>query len=186
MKQCLDTSVFPTKRWPREIRIYNVYGNTFVSGTCIDFEYFDTYMQCTTIGLLSVCFWLVPTISMSSNSASLELGSGDSGAHLWNWNCRTTFGTACGCMNINSIDRNMCYTSVVITHRMDMQTFRYCYTYNWGKKSWRTYVTGEKLWLDRGSNAGPFADRANTLPLSYRATRSSHQQLFTWTLPGYT
>ena len=47
------------------------------------------------------------------------------------------------------------------------------------------FVTGEKLWLDRGSNPGPFADHANTLPLSYRATRSSHQQLFTWTLPGY-
>ena len=36
-----------------------------------------------------------------------------------------------------------------------------------------------------GSNPGPFADRANTLPLSYRATRSYHQQLFTLTLPGY-
>ena len=30
-----------------------------------------------------------------------------------------------------------------------------------------------------------FADHANTLPLSYRATRSYHQQLFTLTLPGY-
>ena len=45
-------------------------------------------------------------------------------------------------------------------------------------------VTGEKLWLDRGSSPGPFADCANTLPLSYRVTRSSHQQLFTLTLPG--
>ena len=40
-------------------------------------------------------------------------------------------------------------------------------------------VTGEKLWLDRGSNPGPFTDHANTLPLSYRATRLSHQQPFT-------
>ena len=46
-----------------------------------------------------------------------------------------------------------------------------------------TYVTGEKLWLDRGSNPGPFADRANTLPLSYRATRSYHQQFSIWNLP---
>ena len=28
-------------------------------------------------------------------------------------------------------------------------------------------VTGEKLWLDRGSNPGPLADLANTLPLSH-------------------
>ena len=45
------------------------------------------------------------------------------------------------------------------------------------------YVGGEKMWLDRGSNPGSFADRANTLPLSYQATRSYHQQLFTLTLP---
>ena len=44
---------------------------------------------------------------------------------------------------------------------------------------WEPFVTGENC----GSNPGPFADRANTLPLSYRATRSSHQQLFTWILP---
>ena len=46
-------------------------------------------------------------------------------------------------------------------------------------------LTGEKLWLDRGSNLGFFADRAKTLPLSYRATRL-YQQLFTLTLTGYT
>ena len=46
-----------------------------------------------------------------------------------------------------------------------------------------TSVTGEKLWLDRGSNPGPFADPANTLPLSYRVTRSYHQQKSTWKLP---
>ena len=48
---------------------------------------------------------------------------------------------------------------------------------------WEPFVTGGQLWLNRSSNPGPFADRANTLPLSYRATRSSHQQLFTWNLP---
>ena len=47
------------------------------------------------------------------------------------------------------------------------------------------YVIGEKLCLNRGSNPGSFADRANILPLSYRATRLYHQQLFTLTLPGY-
>ena len=35
-----------------------------------------------------------------------------------------------------------------------------------------------------GSNPGPFPDRANTLPLSYRAIRSYHQQFSTWNLPG--
>ena len=45
------------------------------------------------------------------------------------------------------------------------------------------YVIGEKLWRDRGSNPVPFADRANNLPLSYRATRSYHQQFSTWNLP---
>ena len=39
------------------------------------------------------------------------------------------------------------------------------------------------MWLDRGSNPGSFADRANTLPLSYWATRSYHQQFSTWQLP---
>ena len=34
-----------------------------------------------------------------------------------------------------------------------------------------------------GSNPGLFADRANTLPLSYWATRSYHQQFSTWNLP---
>ena len=48
---------------------------------------------------------------------------------------------------------------------------------------WTKYVTGENLWLDRGSNPGPFPGRANTLPLSYRATRSYHQQFSTWNLP---
>ena len=47
------------------------------------------------------------------------------------------------------------------------------------------FVTGEILWLASGSNPRPFADSANTLPLSYQATRSYHQQLFTLTLPGY-
>ena len=42
-------------------------------------------------------------------------------------------------------------------------------------------VTGEKLWLDRGSSL-----TLRTLPLSYRATRSTQQQRFTWTLPVYT
>ena len=32
------------------------------------------------------------------------------------------------------------------------------------------------VWLNMGSNPEPFADRANTLPLRYRATRSYHQQ----------
>ena len=48
------------------------------------------------------------------------------------------------------------------------------------------YVTGEKLWRNRGSNPEPFADHANTLPLSYPAIRSYYQQLFTLILPGYT
>ena len=48
------------------------------------------------------------------------------------------------------------------------------------------FVTGEKVLLDRGSNPGPFADRANTLPLSYRTTQSYHQPIITLTLPGYT
>ena len=34
-----------------------------------------------------------------------------------------------------------------------------------------------------GSNPGPFADRANILPLSYWATWSYHQQFSTWNLP---
>ena len=42
------------------------------------------------------------------------------------------------------------------------------------------FVTGEILWFASGSNTRPF-----TLPLSNRATRSYHQQLFTITLPGY-
>ena len=44
-------------------------------------------------------------------------------------------------------------------------------------------VAGEKMWLDRDSNPGFFADDANTLPLSYRATWSYHQQHFTLNLP---
>ena len=47
----------------------------------------------------------------------------------------------------------------------------------------QTYVAGEHLWLERVSNPGPFADRANTLPLNYQATRSFHQQLFTLNMP---
>ena len=47
------------------------------------------------------------------------------------------------------------------------------------KHGWEPNVAGEKLWLDRGSNSGSFADHANTLPLSYWATWSSYQQLFT-------
>ena len=46
-------------------------------------------------------------------------------------------------------------------------------------------VAGEKLWLYRDSNPGPFADLENTLPLSNRATRSSHQQFLTQTYPVY-
>ena len=44
------------------------------------------------------------------------------------------------------------------------------------QKNGHIIVTGEKVWLDRGSNPRPFADRVNTLPLSYRANRSYHQQ----------
>lgn len=41
-----------------------------------------------------------------------------------------------------------------------------------------------KLWLDQDSNSGPstMSYSADTLPLSYKATWSSHQQLFTFTL----
>ena len=60
-----------------------------------------------------------------------------------------------------------------IKHNYNTNTHRFTYT----------YVTAEKLWLDRGSNPGPFADRANTLPLSYRTTRSYHQPFSTWNLP---
>ena len=55
----------------------------------------------------------------------------------------------------------------------------------WVFLCWEPFVTGEQLWLDRDSNPGTFADRANTLPLSYRDTRSYHRQLFTLTLPTY-
>ena len=41
-------------------------------------------------------------------------------------------------------------------------------------------VAGGTLWLDRGSNPGSFVDRAT---VSYRATRTSHQQLFTLNIP---
>ena len=45
-------------------------------------------------------------------------------------------------------------------------------------------MVGEKLWPNRGSNPG-LPLKVRTLPLSYRATRSYHQQLFNLTLHGY-
>ena len=58
--------------------------------------------------------------------------------------------------------------------------FCYCVQYNNSVcKMWQ--IVARSL----VSNPGYFADRANTLPLSYRDTRSYHRQLFTLTLPTY-
>ena len=51
--------------------------------------------------------------------------------------------------------------------------------------NFRCYVTGEKLWFDRGSNPGPFADRANTTTELPSHPVNYHQQLFSLTLPSY-
>ena len=64
------------------------------------------------------------------------------------------------------------YLQVQYRRKLNVYTEYQCYQSG-------VYITGENVWLDRGSNPGPFADRANTLPLSYRATRSYHQQFFT-------
>ena len=59
-------------------------------------------------------------------------------------------------------------------HLFTNHFFRFCL-----KTSAYVYATSEKLWLDRHSN---LLLTVQTLPLSYRAIRSSHQQLYTLSL----
>ena len=56
-----------------------------------------------------------------------------------------------------------------ISYILPQRTYRLNHLSTVGFLCWEPFATGEKLWLDRGSIPGPFADHVNTLPLSYQS-----------------